>query len=510
MASARHRPLPRPSSSSRNPFDSSDDENDGPNGARAPSSRAYQNPFDGEDEASKAKPNQASRPPPPRSKPSSQAHAKNPFDDDDDVSKAKPKQASRPPPPRSKPSSQAHAKNPFDDDDDEEAEEEKVRSNKQGSLKAKLDQGTLFDEEPRFRGDPDILERKSKSKSPATSALKKVQKLKDAGASQASKMVEGGIHQAQRLKEGSFNAFKSSEGKANQSGQEWNELRAYNVPSSTYKTDSHDRRTGNSDGSGHTRNQLFADEARSSALDKGGLGVYSDGGQGLYETSMPSRTHYEDHQFQGADLEQRSVQELEGYALQKSEDTTQRIQNCLKVAEDIKGDATRTLVSLHQQGEQLRRTHEVAHDIDQSLTTGEKLLGSLGGMFSRTWKPKRSPAIKGPVDDPKDFQIRRKGHHLEQRNALGLDSKIRTDRPYDVPDSQEQTTEAKLKVERTKQDDALSDLSNVLDQLKEMSMDMGNEIGRQNVSLDNFQDDVVILDERVKGANVRGRRLLGK
>lgn len=476
MASARHRPIPRPSSSSRNPFDSSDDENDGPK--RAPSSRDYVNPFEDED-----------------------AHGGS--------SKAKSGHGLTAPPPRSKPPSQAYTKNPFDDD---EEEEEGVRDygKKQGSLKAKLDQGTLFDEEPRFHGD--LPERKSKSKSPATSALKKVQKFKDASTAQASKMVEGGMQQAQRLKESSFSAFKSGEGKAVQSGNEQNQPRADNAATSAHKRDAHDRRPGNPDDSMHARLQLLS-EPPPSGLYKGAPRQYppkTDFEKGSIGTRSPIR--YDDHQFQGADIEQRTMQELEGYALQKSEDTTQRIQNCLKVAEDIKGDATRTLVSLHQQGEQLRRTHEVAHDIDQSLTSGEKLLGSLGGMFSRTWKPKRSSAIKGPVDDPKDFQIRRKGHHLEQRSALGLDSKAQTDQPssYDISDSQEQTAEAKLKVERTKQDDALSDLSNVLDQLKEMSMDMGSEIARQNVALDNFQNDVVILDERVKGANVRGRRLLGK
>lgn len=28
---------------------------------------------------------------------------------------------------------------------------------------------------------------------------------------------------------------------------------------------------------------------------------------------------------------------------------------------------------------------------------GEKLLGSLGGMFSKTWKPKKTRPINGPV-----------------------------------------------------------------------------------------------------------------
>ena len=106
-----------------------------------------------------------------------------------------------------------------------------------------------------------------------------------------------------------------------------------------------------------------------------------------------------------------------------------------------------------------------------------------------------------------------------------------------------------------KQDDGLSDLSNVLDELKYMAVDMGSEIDRsvcfdlshyfrillllslslsstelvvlcsfffpkfnrrcfdccrQNKALDPFMNDVDELNSRVKGANQRGRRLLGK
>ena len=141
-------------------------------------------------------------------------------------------------------------------------------------------------------------------------------------------------------------------------------------------------------------------------------------------------------------------------------------------------------------------------------------------------------------------------------------------------------------MERVKQDDALSDLSNILDQIKDMSIDMGLEISRcsfsllilckfahscsqthmymyiyicvcnfiwfelksqciytlslhiksyevvshitilhfnswifthnsngfcrQNVSLESFYNDASKLEDRVKDANSRGRRLLGK
>ncbi|KAF9597176.1 hypothetical protein IFM89_016164 [Coptis chinensis] len=52
---------------------------------------------------------------------------------------------------------------------------------------------------------------------------------------------------------------------------------------------------------------------------------------------------------------------------------------------------------------------------------GEKLLGSLGGMFSKTWKPKKTKAIKGPVIT-RDDSFKRRGNHLEQREKLGLAS----------------------------------------------------------------------------------------
>ena len=63
-----------------------------------------------------------------------------------------------------------------------------------------------------------------------------------------------------------------------------------------------------------------------------------------------------------------SVQELESYAVNKAEDTTKSVNNCLKIAEDIRQDATRTLDTLHQQGEQIHRTHMMAADMDKDLS----------------------------------------------------------------------------------------------------------------------------------------------
>ncbi|XWS47960.1 hypothetical protein CRYUN_Cryun13aG0030700 [Craigia yunnanensis] len=86
-------------------------------------------------------------------------------------------------------------------------------------------------------------------------------------------------------------------------------------------------------------------------------------------------------------------------------ETTKTVNSCVKIAEEMREGATKTLITLHQQGEQITRTHNVAAGIDHDLSRGEKLLGSLGGMFSKIWKPKQTRTIVGLVitrdDSPK-------------------------------------------------------------------------------------------------------------
>ncbi|KAL2546694.1 putative SNAP25-like proteinous protein SNAP30 [Forsythia ovata] len=209
---------------------------------------------------------------------------------------------------------------------------------------------------------------------------------------------------------------------------------------------------------------------------------------------------------QKKDLETMSVQELEGYAVNQAEDTTKSVNNCVKIAEDIRQDATRTLDVLHQQGEQIHRTHEMAVDMDRDLSRGEKLLNNLGGMFSKPWKPKKTRGITGPLTS-KDDNDRGKRASKEQREKLGLAPAHKGSR---TPPPEPTNALQKVEVEKAKQDDALSDLSNILGDLKGMAVGMGSELDKQNKALDHLQDDVDELNSRVKGANQRARRLIGK
>ncbi|KAK9277811.1 hypothetical protein L1049_027367 [Liquidambar formosana] len=228
-----------------------------------------------------------------------------------------------------------------------------------------------------------------------------------------------------------------------------------------------------------------------------------------YLPTSTARNKYKNDFRDSGGVENQSVQELENYAVYKAEETTKAVNSCLKIAVDIREDASKTLITLHQQGEQITRTHMVAADIEHDLSRGEKLLGSLGGIFSKTWKPKKTRAIMGPVitrDDP----AQKRGNHLEQREKLGLNPATREQSNNRTPPPEPTNMLQKVEVEKAKQDDALSEISNLLGELKDMAVDMGSEIESQNKALDHFHDDVEVLDVRIKGANQRGRRLLGK
>ncbi|WZY86186.1 hypothetical protein YC2023_032570 [Brassica napus] len=162
-----------------------------------------------------------------------------------------------------------------------------------------------------------------------------------------------------------------------------------------------------------------------------------------------------------------TVQELESYAVYKSEETTKTVPGI---------SSARDKISLSsKQGEKITRTHHKAVDIDHDLTRGEKLLGSLGGIFSRTWKPKKTRSITGPVITRGESRKRRV-NNLETREKLGLNHLPKPDSRANEPLPESADAYQKIEMEKAKQDDGLADLSDLLGELKNMAIDMGTEI----------------------------------
>ncbi|KAF2576647.1 hypothetical protein F2Q70_00006474 [Brassica cretica] len=105
---------------------------------------------------------------------------------------------------------------------------------------------------------------------------------------------------------------------------------------------------------------------------------------------------------------------------------------------------------------------------------------------------------------------KRRVNHLETREKLGLNHLPKPHSRTHEPLPESAGAYQKIEMEKAKQDDGLADLSDLLGELKNMAIDMGTEIERQNNGLDHLQDDVDELNFRVKQSNQRARRLLRK
>lgn len=93
-----------------------------------------------------------------------------------------------------------------------------------------------------------------------------------------------------------------------------------------------------------------------------------------FSNDHKGRDHYKNDFRDSGGLENQSVQELENYAVYKAEETTTSVNNCLKIAENIREDGTKTLDMLHQQGEQIHRTHNMVADTEKDLSKVIKLI----------------------------------------------------------------------------------------------------------------------------------------
>lgn len=109
------------------------------------------------------------------------------------------------------------------------------------------------------------------------------------------------------------------------------------------------------------------------------------------------------------------------------------------------------------------------------------MLGSLGSMFSKTCKTTKTKEIIGPLITKDDNNYKGKKYRAEKREKLGL-----APVPKGWPTSQTPPSEPINALQKAKQDDALSDLSNILGGLKGVSTDMGSQLDRKNYALDHL------------------------
>ncbi|GBG76849.1 hypothetical protein CBR_g23064 [Chara braunii] len=181
-------------------------------------------------------------------------------------------------------------------------------------------------------------------------------------------------------------------------------------------------------------------------------------------------------------------------AREKSSETTKAIVQAKQIAERTRGIGGDLLIALNEQGEMIARTHQ----------TGEKVMRKMGPWFGKSWKPRRGKGVSGPP------VVRVKS--MKRMNSGKLRPELlgepRKPQKPTVQELEKQTTLNHLEAERKEQDRGLDDLSDFLKDLKGLSLEIGDELSRQNPALDALHDDLTAVDKGVGHANTRLRYLV--
>jgi len=189
--------------------------------------------------------------------------------------------------------------------------------------------------------------------------------------------------------------------------------------------------------------------------------------------------------------------DIDGGVLESLE-ATRRI---LNLAEESKDAGIRTLVMLDEQGEQLDRIDEGMDQINQDMKDAEKNLEGMEkccGLCVLPWKK------------AKNFE---KGSEYANTWNKSEDGKVNTDGPRVVVGDQMGPsggfiTKITNDAREEEMENNISEVSGMIGNLRNMAVDMGNEIESQNRQIDRINQKAGSLDTRVQMANKRANKIL--
>ncbi|XP_025104778.1 synaptosomal-associated protein 25-like isoform X1 [Pomacea canaliculata] len=202
------------------------------------------------------------------------------------------------------------------------------------------------------------------------------------------------------------------------------------------------------------------------------------------------------------------VEDAEREALMKNiEDSTneslESTRRMLALCEESQDVGVKTLSVLDQQGEQLDRIEEGMDQINQDMRDAEKNLEGLEkccGLCVLPWK--RS----------KNFE---KGADYNKTWKASEDGKVNTNGPRIVVDDRNGAGPAGGYITRVLNDaredemeQNMCEVSGMIGNLRNMAVDMGNEIESQNRQIDRINQKGESLNSRVDNANKRANQIL--
>lgn len=184
----------------------------------------------------------------------------------------------------------------------------------------------------------------------------------------------------------------------------------------------------------------------------------------------------------------------------ESLESTRRMMHMCEESQDV---GIKTLVMLDAQGEQLDRIEEGMDQINQDMKDAEKNLEGMEkccGLCVLPWKKAKNFEKSG------DYNKTWKANEDGQVNTNG--PRVIVDTGNGVGPTGGYITKITNDAREDEMEQNVGEVSNMLGNLRNMAIDMGNEIGSQNRALDRINQKAESNTGRVETANKRANKIL--
>eukprot|EP00118_Oscarella_pearsei_P010655 m.66606 g.66606 ORF g.66606 m.66606 type:complete len:206 (+) comp35394_c0_seq12:114-731(+) len=181
-----------------------------------------------------------------------------------------------------------------------------------------------------------------------------------------------------------------------------------------------------------------------------------------------------------------------------TDESLESTRRMLAYATEAQGAGGKTMEELYEQGEQLDRVEEGLDQINSDMKAAEKNLTEMEkccGLCVCPWNRKRNiektEEYKKTWDEKDGVVVTEPGFTSGSYAAqTGYIQKI-------IGDDRED-----------EMDENIGQVANIVGTLKEIAVDMGTELGKQNVQIDRMNEKAELNDMRVRDADKRTRTLI--
>lgn len=212
-------------------------------------------------------------------------------------------------------------------------------------------------------------------------------------------------------------------------------------------------------------------------------------------------------------MDDMSVEQITIRANQVTDESLESTRRMLQMAEESRDTGAKTMEMLDHQGEQLRQVEEGMDKINEDMRQAEKNLTDLSkccglcvcpcdrvksiendGRYKRTWGTGDNNSVEGGE----------RGVVSNQPTAVRNGEAV----PKVVVASGGYITRVTNDAREDEMEENLDAVGSIIGNLKNMAIDMGSEIDKQNKTIDRITDKADLNKARIDEANQRANKLL--